>query len=473
MGEEIGRERFGSEDFERFGRRLREETDLLRDWFAHRRFSGSGFVLGFELEAWILDHNYFPSPVNEPLLARLDHPLVVPELSRFNVEFNCTPEPLRAGAFLRAERELSAIWAHCNAVAHEMDANLVAIGTLPTIRDEDLSLANISPMKRYHALNDEVLRRRGGKPIRVEIEGRERLVTEHRDVMMEAATTSFQVHLKVPAALAHRYYNASLMASGPVLAASGNAPFLFGRSLWDETRIPLFEQAVELDDPPGPHRRVTFGRGYLESSLHECLAQNADDYPVLLPLCFDDPPEAMRHLRLQNGTIWRWNRPLLGFEADGQPHLRIEHRILPAGPSFLDMMANAAFYVGLVRALVDARADERGDLAFEVARENFYAAAREGLHARLAWPGTAGAPARELLLAELLPAARAGLAASGIGAEEIERYLGTVEERVRSGQTGAAWQRACLDAVRGDTARMMATYCERQRSGAPVSQWDL
>jgi hypothetical protein len=471
VGEEIKSASFAPADFDRFEKRLRQETATARAMFDNKVFSESGYSLGFEIEAWLLDHGFFPNPVNEAFLAAIRHPLVVPELSRFNVELNCTPEPLAGDVFTRMTRELTDLWARCEEVAHGLDTNIVMIGTLPVIRDEDLRLENISPLKRYYALNHEVLRRRGGRGIKVAISGADTLRSEHQDVMLEAATTSFQIHLKTPAALAHLYWNASAMASGPLIAAAGNAPFLFGKDLWRETRIPLFEQAVDLPGGAGVPR-VGFGSGYLRQSLFELFADNAANYPVLLPLHFDDPPAALRHLGLHNGTIWRWNRPLIGIEPDGRAHLRIEHRILPAGPSMTDMMANAALYVGLVHELVMRGMADAPELGFAAARENFYAGARLGLEARMQWPGTSGLSADALLLRHLIPAARAGLTRLGV-ADDGDGLIDIVEHRVATGQTGAAWQRQSLAANAGDFRQMMAAYCERQRSGAPVSQWAL
>ena len=465
MGEEIQTTGFTREDKARFAARLAEETAIARDLFAKDRFSRSGFKLGFEIETWIVDHNYYPSSINQQLLEALDHPLAVPELSRFNLELNCDPLPLEGDALSRAQESLTRLWAQCNDVAHRLDANLVMIGTLPTIRDDDLTLANMSPLNRYFALNSEVLRQRGGRPLRVDIAGRDHLTSEHRDVMLEAATTSFQIHLKTPADLAHLYYNASIAASGPILAACGNAPFLFGKSLWEETRIPLFEQAVDVPGPP----RVCMGSGYANRSLIEVFEENLRDYGVLLPMAYDAQPELMRHLRLHNGVIWRWNRPLIGFDDDGAPHLRVEHRILPAGPTFADMVANAALYLGLARALAKEGAGT-GGLAFEDARRNFYAAAQYGLDAALAWPGVGEIGADRLILERLLPAARAGLEDFGVAQCG---HLDVIEARVRSRQTGATWQREALEARSGDLYALMAAYCERQRSGAPVHEWDL
>lgn len=473
MGEEISNSYFDLAAFDRFRDRLRGETDIFSDLVRNKRLSEDGFVIGFEIEAWLLDHGFFPHPVNEQFLKKLAHPLVVPELSRFNVELNCEPLILTGDTLSRATAALSDLWAHCNGVAHGLDTNMVMIGTLPIIRDEDLTLANMSPLKRYEALNNEILRQRGGRPLVVDIEGMEHLHSEHHDVMLEAATTSFQIHLKTPAGIAHRYYNASVMASAPLLASCVNAPFLFGHDLWQETRIPLFEQSIALTDYDGAHGRVTFGSGYLESNLFEALAENLTAYPVLIPTIFEEPPETFRHLRFHNGTIWRWNRPLIGFEADGTPHLRIEHRIMPSGPTIIDMIANAACYFGLVRYMVDTGFDEAGSLSFADANANFYEAARHGLDAELVWPEAGRVGARALLLDELIPAARRGLAAFGVDEDDREFYLDIVEARVRSRQTGAAWQRAELDKQDGDFQELMSVYCERQRSAVPVHEWDL
>lgn len=471
MGEDIETLGFTREDFVRFAGRLAEETEIARGLFAANGFARSSHMLGFEIECWILDHNYFPASINQQLLEKLAHPLVVPELSRFNVELNCEPVQLTSDALDRAASMLSRLWAQCNAVAHTLEANMVMIGTLPTVRDEDLTLANMSPLNRYYALNREIFRQRGGRMLRVEIEGRDRLVSEHRDVMLEAATTSFQIHLQAPANAAHRYYNASIAISGPILAACGNAPFLFGKCLWDETRIPLFEQAVAVPGSRSGSQRCSMGSGYLAESCLELFEQNWREYPVLLPVAYDDPPEALRHLRLHNGTIWRWNRPLIGFDRDGVPHLRIEHRVLPAGPTICDMIANAALYIGLVHYLAVSGNNGTGGLPYAGALHNFYAAAQHGLEAKLFWPSAGKIAADALLLDDLIPKARERLTDLGID-DANGRFLDIVEARVRSLQTGARWQRQAFEARDRNIYKLMAAYCERQRSGAPVHQWD-
>ncbi|MGR8920012.1 MAG: hypothetical protein ACU85V_10345 [Gammaproteobacteria bacterium] len=468
MGEEISTTEFAPADFTAFAGRLAAETAALGECLRAGDVSEAGFTWGFEVEAWLLDHASFPNPVNERLLAALDDADVVPELSRFNVELNTAVRGFTADTFSEAERDLTALWRRCNDVAHALDTNLVTIGTLPTVREADLSLGNISPLKRYYALNHELLAANRGRPLEIDIAGTERLNTRHTDVMLEAGATSFQVHFKTPAAVAHEYYNASLALSAPVLAACVNSPILFGRLLWDETRIPLFEQSIAgVSGAAAINPRVCFGERYLEHSILEAFEENLSSYPVLLPILFDEPATAFRHLSLHNGTIWRWNRPLVGASGDGL-HVRLEHRALPAGPTLVDMLANAALYLGAVHERVLAGRDDGVDAAH--ARHNFYQAARHGLDAELQ-VGDRALDARAWLLETLIGDADSGLARLGVGSDDRRRLLGIIEARVDSGQTGAAWQRAAYTAAGRNAFELVAQYCELQRSGAPVHEW--
>jgi len=473
VGQEISRSHFSDEDFARFKAQLADETERFAGLVRSGALVDEGFCIGFEIEAWLVDRHGFPSPTNTEYLAALNNALVVPELSRFNVELNGTPQPLHGRAFAQLEAELEATWRHCLDVAHDLEVGLMLIGILPTVRESDLTMANISPMRRYAALNEQILRHRGGRPIEIDIAGVESLRTQHNDVMLEAAATSFQVHLQVPARDMVRFYNASLVSSAPVLALGVNSPFLFGRLLWDETRIPLFEQAVAML-PLGANpsdRRVSFGAGYLRENIAEYFTDILNRYPVLLPFNHNANPEALAHMRLHNGTIWSWNRPLIGFDGSNRPHLRIEHRVLPAGPSILDMLANAAFYAGLATALAREAHPPEEQLSFEATRENFYAAARHGLDARITWRSQRNVPVRELLLDELLPQAREGLARHRIDPDDIDRYFDVLVARAQSGQTGAAWQRRWTEIHGRDLLRLNAAYLECQRSGAPVHEW--
>lgn len=463
MGQEIANTQFTEADRTAFAEHLAQETALAQRWFAEGRFSSNGPVCGFELEAWLIDRNFFPAPHNQTLLARLGDPLVVPELSRFNIEINGTPRGPSGRGLLEMEAELAQIWARCVVNAHEEVDTTVAIGTLPTLRDAVLSLAAMTPSNRYAALNAEVMRLRGGAPVEIEIDcqdGGEPFRSRHIDVMLEAATTSFQLHWQVPLAEMGAALDASMELSGPLLALSANSPFVFGRPLWHESRIALFEQALGLG-------RVGFGSGYVGQDPVRLFAQNLSDYSPLLPIISDDPATRFAHLRLQNGTVWRWNRLLVGFDGDETPHLRLEQRVMPAGPSVIDMLASAAFFYGAVHML----AARPQTLPFQAAKANFYAAARRGMEAELEWPGGDARPAWQVL-AQLLPLARQGLEQLGTASEAIDRYLDVVEQRIAARRTGARWQ---LDhfARSGDAHRLTADYLEHQRSGAPVHEWPL
>jgi len=476
MGDEITHSQFQALDFALFEQHLSRETELLGEWFTQEKFSTDVPVCGLEMEAWLIDDDALPAPVNREFLAAVDDPLVVPELARFNVELNVEPRPLHGAALAELHRGLQQTWQDCVRAAASLHTRLVMIGILPSVAQSDLTLANMSEMKRYLALNDQVLRLRGGKPLTLDIHGHEHLHVLHQDVMLESAATSLQLHLKVGQRQALRYYNAAQIVSAPMVAASVNSPYLFGKDLWDETRIPLFEQSVEVGGfagaSRGPVRRVSFGTGYAKESLYECFVENREHYPVLLPIEFQAPDAQMRHLRLHNGTIWRWNRPLIGFDDDGTPHLRIEHRVLPAGPTVTDSIANAAFFYGLVHALATGDVAPELQLPFATARDNFYAAARDGLDAQITWLDGRKRPARSLLLDQLLPLARYGLGLLDIDPADRDLYLGIVKARLRNACTGAGWQRAYVARHGHDMQALTEAYYQRQQSGLPVHDWD-
>ncbi len=477
MGQEIDSARFTHRDFETFARRLREETQLLAKWFTEQRFEDTSPIGGFELEAWLVDRDCKPAPLNEVFLEKLANPLVVPELAKFNVELNTTPHRLAGSALSRMHRELQATLDACNRVAAELGAEVVTIGILPTVGASDLSLRNMSSLQRYRALNEQVLRLRGGRPLQLDIAGRERLRVEHGDVMIESAATSLQVHLQVRQSEAGRFYNASKVLAAPMVAACANAPYFYGKDLWDETRIPVFEQAVDVtgEEPAaGAPSRVTFGMDYVRESLLDCFRVNLDYYDILLPRLFDDPPERLSHLRLHNGTIWRWNRPLIGLsQQNGKAHLRIEHRVVSAPNSIPDTIANAALFFGLAQYYAHRQPPPESELSFEAARRNFYQAAQHGLDARILWLAGETVSVRELLIKELLPHAREGLDSLRLDASDVERYLGIISHRLRRDQNGTAWQRAYVARHGPDMTALLRAYLSNQRSGAPVSEWNL
>jgi hypothetical protein len=358
-----------------------------------------------------------------------------------------------------------------------MDADLVMIGILPSVQQDQLVLSNMSRMQRYRALNEQVLRLRQGKPLNLDIVGREHLSTTHHDVMLESATTSFQIHLLVSPQDSVNFYNASQIASALLVAVSANSPYLFGYDLWDESRIPLFEQAVEVGGYEGavfgPTKRVSFGSGYARESLFECFTENIEHFPVLLPKLWDDAPEKMSHLRLHNGTIWRWNRPLIGFEENGAPHLRIEHRVVSAGPTVVDEIANAAFYFGLTQYLATLDILPEELISFRQAKDNFYAAARYGLGATISWVKERKCVIGTLIQDELLQAARMGLRMLEIDRDDIDYYMGIIEQRVQKGLNGATWQRQYVEKHKCDMRQLTEAYAEHQHTGDPVHKWSV
>jgi len=477
MGQEIVAQHFHQRDFQQFERRLRAETDLVGTWLAEGRFAQQPPVVGLELEAWLVHPDGTPAPVNEAFLAAADRPTVVPELARFNIELNVSPQPIAGRGLDALEAELRETWAHCIAVAASMDVAPVAIGILPTLRDADLVPGNMSGMARYRALNEQVLRQRRGRPTRLAIDGRERLESEHLDVMLEAGTTSLQAHLQVTPDDATRYYNASVLASAPMVALAANSPFLFGRDLWDETRVPLFEQAVGIGSFEAGYRgqvpRVNFGTGYAGWSLAQHFRENLDLFPPMLPLALDDDPAALAHLRLHNGTIWRWNRSLIGFDDARTPHLRIEHRVMAAGTTIADMMANLAGFYGFAAALAADPSPPEAALPFDVAHANFYAAARHGLDAPFTWVDGGTRRLADFILDTMLPAAAIGLDRLGVDRAIADRHLTILEARARTGRTGADWQRRAAAAFGGDTHRLTLEYLARQRTDRPVHEWKI
>ena len=476
MGQEIEHTRFAPEDFESFHSCLAKETAYLADLIGNRQLSDRNAVAGFEIEAWLVNPKMQPVPENEAYLARLNSPLACAELARFNVELNNTPVEFREDALSTLYRDLEQLTANVRRAAEELNLSILMIGTLPTLKRSQLNLANMSDRNRFRALNEQILRARGGRPIHIDIGGHEHLKVEHDDVMLESAATSFQIHLQIPLASAHRYYNASIMASAPCVGLCANSPYLFGRDLWAETRIPLFEQSIEVGGyngvSHGPLRRVSFGSGYARKSIMECFSENLDHFPVLLPIRFDSEVEKMRTLRLHNGTIWRWNRPLVGFDADGTPHVRIEHRVMSAGPSLRDMIANAAFYYGLVHHLSQQAVDPEPALPFHLAKDNFYRCARYGFEAAVTWLDAQKIRLRDLLLRNLIPKAALGLEALGIDPGEAGHFLDTIEKRVESNQNGSTWQRRFAANHARDFASMTRVYHQNQWSGQAVHQWD-
>ena len=472
MGEEIKNTIFSKNDFRVFKSCLKQETKTLTDWYKNDVLSNEGLVGGFEIESWILDCAFNPAPINKEFLESFISPLASPELASFSLEFNNLPRDLIGNVFSDFHIELVNTWKQAQDVAKNLSipSKLLLIGTLPTFQLSSLSEGAMSDMNRYHALNKQIMARRKEKFLHLSIQGNELLELDSGNVMLEATTASFQIHTQVPAQEAHHYYNAALIVAAPLVAIAANSPYIFGKNLWNETRIPLFEQSIDTVSPLETIKRVSFGGGFIKESILECFEENLKDFCVLLPIV-DKDDGTLSHLRLHNGTIWRWNRPLLGFNELGQPHIRIEHRSLPAGPTFIDMIANAAFYYGLQHYWAQMLKDGFPLPEFNLVRSNFYISAMHSFEHSINWFGKQ-IEVTELLQNILLPQAEKGLRMMKISSSDIRKYLSIIAARIENRQTGASWQRKYVEIHKCDMVELTRVYHQFQESGEPVHTWD-
>ncbi len=477
MGEEIQYSHFNKSNYQQFTSHLKEETALLKSWFDNQQFSCASLTAGYELEAWLINQTGHPAAINDAFLKQANNALLSAELAKFNIELNVKPEQLSHKVLSSFESDLNKLWQQCSVTATSLGTNILGIGILPTLEDSDLTLKNISRLNRYKALNEQVLQHRNGIEIELNINGEEHLQLSHQDVMLEAAATSLQIHIQVPQAMATRYYNASILLSAPMVALSTNSPCLFGRRLWQETRIPVFEQAVPTGGyggaASGPIHRVSFGSDYARESLYECFLENLEHFPVLLPVRYQTANNTVKYLRLHNGTIWRWNRPLIGFDENGTPHLRIEHRVCAAAPSTIDNIANIAFYYGLVHYYATAETPAEFTMPFAEAKNNFYRAAQLGLKHKTRWLGNKIDTLQKIILNKLLLEAETGLYKLGITQQDSQRYLGVIEQRIVQNKTGSQWQLNFLNAHNNDRTQLTLSYLKNQMTGQPVHEWDI
>ena len=478
MGDEIQSSAFSEADKKRFLMKLREETKVLKRWFDEETFDETREpILGLEVEGWLLDKDYLPAAKNEVFIDNLDSPLIVPELSKYNFELNAEPRKLTKSVFSDFLSDLNHTWNRCEQEAKRLGLKVFMGGTLPSLLEQHLNLEVLSSLNRYYMLNQQVLNLRKGKNLKLRIEGKTQSISLSRpDVLFEAAATALQTHIQVPVSKAAQYFNSAFVLSAPMVAVAANAPFLFGRELWCDTRIPLFEQAVEVLSFRDKHgdfvRRVTFGDRFIHHSLLEPFLDNLNSYRILLPSDMGDEIERLSPLRLHNGTIWRWNRPIIGFNDSGVPHLRLEHRVTSAGPTVLDTVANIALFVGMIEHFVSMKDNLEDQISFEQVRDNFYLAAKEGLDAEISWLGGEKLSIKELLLRDLIPSAKKALLSKGVDEQDVVSFLDEViTPRVSTGQTGAIWQKKAFRELGENFQSLVREYVERQQSGEAVHKW--
>jgi gamma-glutamyl:cysteine ligase YbdK (ATP-grasp superfamily) len=492
MGIDISEAGFTPQMERAFATRLQDNLAALKQVLAWPHFGRGEGSLGAELEMYLIDPDGRPRCVNQEVLEAAGDPQLTLELNRYNLEYNLSPHRLSARPFEATEREMLARLDWLRQQASRFDARIVTIGILPTLTPADFGPTTMTDRTRYHVLVEGLKRSRGG-PFEVKIDGRRPLALRMDDVTLEGANTSFQLHYRVAPQDYADTFNAVQLVTPLVVAVAGNSPGLFGHDLWCETRIPLFKQSIDtrIKDRYHWHQspRVGFGHGWVRQGAHELFAESVLLYPPFFPLCSEEHPlvavaqgrvPRLDELRLHQGSVWWWNRPVYD-DADGG-HLRIELRALPAGPTPVDMLANAALYIGLAEGLRPGIEQLLPALPFTLAEYNFYRAAQAGLDARLVWPDPRQSACRERpvaeLLASLLPVAREGLGRIGIDADEADRYLGVIERRLASGQTGAQWQRRTLASLidrrsADEAARLMLErYYTWSLGNTPVGEWE-
>ncbi|HEY6231745.1 MAG TPA: CBS domain-containing protein [Pyrinomonadaceae bacterium] len=490
MGEHNVEQHFDEKKSQAFMKALLDDLRALEFMIETDRLENGVTRIGAEQEMFLIDRHMRPAPVSLEVLEHANDSRLTTEIARFNLEANLTPRLFTQNCLGKLEDELRELLALVRSSAAAHDAEVLLAGILPTLKKSDLTLENLAPMPRYHELNRGVIGLRGG-PFSIHIKGLDELQILHDNIMMESCNTSFQIHFQTSPADFASQYNVAQAITAPVLAAAVNAPLLFGHRLWQETRVALFQHSTDARSRTQLARshptRVSFGDGWLKHSVVELFHdQIARFRPIMITQPDEDPFQVLARgetpllsaLRMHNGTVWRWNRACYGV-AGGLAHLRIENRALPSGPTVQDEVANAALFVGLMAALPQAYGDISKRLNFDDAKENFFAAARHGLNAQLRWLDGQSLSASSLILGSLLPLARAGLKESNIDSSDIDKYLGIVEERIRSGQTGAQWTLdsfASLDAHEPVDMRLRtltSTMLARQQEDKPVSDWKL
>lgn len=499
MGLEIGQETFTESDFSIFRGRLRDSVRALRETLTIPGFGESEISTGAELEMFLMDSGGSPAPLNERIRKDVSDPRITLEVDRFNLEANLTPVGLRGKPFTAMRSETDALLGAVGEAARAHGALPVPIGTLPTLTASDLRRSALTPGGRFHQI-EQALSRFRGTPYLLAFDGEEPVTLLTDSIAVQGAACSWQLHLVVAPGEFTRTYNAAQLATAPVLAAAGNSPLLLGRRLWQETRIPMYEQGFgDGGASPGTggrargasggrRSRVAFGRRWLEGGVVRLFADAVHEHDVLVPVLSPRDPAVLTasgaapwldELRLHQGMVWTWNRPV--YDPGG--HVRIEFRALPSGPTSLDMAANSAFLLGLTLHLSRQPEDPRTAMPFGTARGNFYRAARSGLDARICWPsanhGALTWSSAAELIPRLLPLAAEGLVSAGVDADEAGPLLAVVAERVSGGQTGAVWQQRALTAMEEYTDRRSAlrllthAYTRLAASGEPVHTWPI
>jgi gamma-glutamyl:cysteine ligase YbdK (ATP-grasp superfamily) len=490
MGLEIDNTDFNEDDFNEFSSRLRANLQAMEILLARPGFGDGDLSFGAELELYIVDKDARPLHINQKIIAALDDPQLTLELNRYNLEYNFNPSLIKNSCFSATQEEALAAIEKINNCAKKWDGQVVPIGILPTLEQSDTGYHAMTPLPRFEALTTELTEIRGG-PFTIAIEGDEKLQLAMDDVTLEGANTSFQVHLRVPALEFADFYNAIQLVTPLVVAMAANSPTLFGHRLWQETRIPLFKQSIDCRPNDSLHpipARVNFGNNWIRNGAFELFAEAALLYRPILPDCGNEDSVAiakaggtpqLHELRLHQGSIWLWNRPV--FDPTDGGHLRIELRSFPAGPSIVDMLANAALAIGLAKLMQPTIRELLPAIPFTYCTANFYRAAQKGMDAELFWPSLKQNQPEYFsvpdILEKLLPKIPEQLLSMGFIESDFAPLLNVIDERLATRQTGAQWQLKKLSELRKSMHKrdaltaMVQEYQINSAANIPVAQW--
>ena len=471
-----------------FKKHLLEDISVLGKMMNSNAFSKSKFRIGAEQEMCIVDSHANVLPINQTILKNLNHPQFTTELAKFNLEINLLPRDFGASCLQEMETELLNLFQLLNNKTDE-EIRFYLGGIIPSLRYIDIDLENITPLKRYFELVNNILKSRG-EEYELRIQGEDELLMKHNSVFIEAATTSFQIHLEVPPHLFAQFYNTSQYIAAPLLAISANSPLFLRKKLWHETRIALLRQSIDVSKTTNTireaHSRVTFGNRWVNESALELFHEDISLHRVLM---VPDLKETSREqfaqgitpdlkaLQLYNSTIYRWNRPVYGV-MNGEPHLRIENRILPAGPTVADQMANAAFWYGLMFGMQDEKIATK--MPFASVKNNFLQAARNGIFAKIKTANGKEYAVTEIIEKELLPIAAKGLQKMDIDSTQVSQYLQIIKERNQIGQNGAIWTLNAFESLKKSDishtdalATLVDISIQNQKENIPVHQWKI
>lgn len=454
-------------------------------------FESENIRIGAEQELCLIDKNWKPAMLNMQVLERANNELFTTELAQFNLEMNVNPMLFTDRCLYNLETQINELLGILQKTAAQLNAQVILTGILPTVRKHDLNDMYLTPKARYKALMDAIKEMRGNN-VELKIQGIDELITKHGSMLIEGCNTGFQVHLQIKPDEFVQKYNIAQAITAPVLAVATNSPLLFGHRLWHETRIALFQQSIDVrtagDNLRNRSARVMFGNDWVRGSILDIYREDIMRFKVLLTS--DEPvkdPFAqlekgeipnLKALQVHNSTVYRWNRPCYGI-TNGKPHLRIENRIFPSGPTVKDEVANSALWLGLMNALHEQYPDITAAMDFEDAKSNFIMAARNGINTTLNWVKGKKIQATELIKKELLPIAINGLRNAGIDDDDIGFYMGIIEERISTGQTGSQWILQSYNHLLKETSReearsaITASIVANQKEGLPVHEWKL